>query len=99
MTKTPPTDFAGLMAHWPTLAELAADIGSPIGTVLAWSSRGSIPRARWPDILIAAKGRGYKITQARLEAAAKQPPVQSVRVKAKKKSRAPGPAAAASRPG
>lgn len=32
---------------------LCAALGTPLGTIYSWSSRGWIPREVWPDILLA----------------------------------------------
>ena len=51
------------IAHvWPSMADLAADIGKPYSTVAAWKQRGRIP-ADYDFILIeAAKRRGKTLT-------------------------------------
>lgn len=87
-----PDSFAALMAFWPTLADLAADLGCPVGTVLSWSRRGVIPRSRWPDLLVAAARRRYRITEARLEVAARLPRQKSNRIDVKRSrfTRPPG---------
>lgn len=51
---------------WPTLADLAKDLGKPYPTVAAWKQRGSIP-ARYDMALIsAAKQRGRNLTLEQL---------------------------------
>ena len=99
MSKKPPDSFAGIMAHWPTLAALAADIGVPLNTVLTWSRRGVIPRARWPTLIAGAKLRRYRVTASMLEAAQQVPRDCSTRVQIKRSRRPVTTAAAASRAG
>ena len=51
---------------WPSLGDLAADLGKPYPTVAAWKHRGSIP-ARYDLALIrAAKARGRGLTLEQL---------------------------------
>lgn len=47
---------------WPTVRELAADLGLPYTTVHSWSVRGRIPPERDFDIIAAAEKRGFQIT-------------------------------------
>ncbi len=51
------------LAHiWPTMAELAADLGVPYSTVAAWKQRGRIPAERDADLVRAAAARGASLT-------------------------------------
>jgi hypothetical protein len=47
---------------WPTLSDLAADLGRPYPTVAAWKQRGSIPARYDLDLVQAAAKRGHTIT-------------------------------------
>jgi len=47
---------------WPTVGDLAADLGLPYTTVHSWSVRGRIPSERDFDIIAAAEKRGEKLT-------------------------------------
>lgn len=51
-----------VMALWPSIAELARDIGEPYETVRKWKVRGSIPAAYWVAITTAAAKRGFDVT-------------------------------------
>jgi hypothetical protein len=46
---------------WPTMAEMAQDLGLPYQTVAAWRSRG-IPYRRFEAVLRAAEARGHALT-------------------------------------
>lgn len=51
------------IAHiWPTIADLAADLGKPYTTVAAWKQRGRIPADHDAEIIAAAAKRGETIT-------------------------------------
>ena len=50
---------AQLLALWPTRAALARDLGLAYVTVQGWSVRNNIPRARWTDLVRAARKRGF----------------------------------------
>lgn len=54
---------------WPTMAELAADLGLPYQTVASWKARGRIPAHYDGEIIEAAKRRGEVITFEQLAAA------------------------------
>jgi hypothetical protein len=47
---------------WPTVKELAADLGKPYTTVHSWHLRGSIPAEYDADLIAAAKKRGKRLT-------------------------------------
>lgn len=47
---------------WPTVRELADDLGLPYTTVHSWSVRGRIPPERDFDIIAAAAQRGIAVT-------------------------------------
>ena len=47
---------------WPTLKEMAADLGKPYPTVAAWHLRQSIPAKYDAEIVRVAKQRGAEIS-------------------------------------
>ncbi len=47
---------------WPTMADLAADLGKPYPTVAAWKQRGRIPADYDFDLIEAASARGKILT-------------------------------------
>lgn len=47
---------------WPTLADLAEDMGKPYTTVASWRQRGSIPAKYDLALVMAAKRRGHSIS-------------------------------------
>ena len=51
--------FALVILMWPSTAELAADIGRPVGTVRQWKNRNCIPAKNWKEIVTAAQRRGF----------------------------------------
>ncbi|WP_201151272.1 hypothetical protein [Rhodovulum sulfidophilum] len=46
---------------WPSLAEMARDMGEKYPTVAAWKRRG-IPARRDADVIAAARQRGFDLT-------------------------------------
>ncbi|MDT1061173.1 hypothetical protein RM190_04830 [Paracoccus sp. CPCC 101403] len=58
---------------WPTLAELAEDLGKPYPTVAAWKHRGRIPSDYDFDLIAAAERRGKMLTLEELAAARRSP--------------------------
>lgn len=51
---------------WPSMAELAADLGKPYQTVAAWKQRGRIPADYDLRLIEAAKKRGKHLTLEQL---------------------------------
>jgi hypothetical protein len=47
---------------WPTLSDLAADLGRPYPTVAAWKQRGSIPARYDLKLVQAAEKRGRTLS-------------------------------------
>lgn len=47
---------------WPTLADLADDLGKPYTTVASWRARGSIPAKHYLALVRAAESRGHTVT-------------------------------------
>jgi uncharacterized protein YjcR len=55
------------LAHiWPTVRELADDLGLPYTTVHSWAARGRIPATHDLDLIEAAKRRGQELTLEQL---------------------------------
>lgn len=48
-----------LFGLWPTVSDLARDIGRPVQTVSSWKSRKSIPGSEFVAITNAAGKRGF----------------------------------------
>ena len=46
---------------WPSLPELARDLGIPYVNVFRWKERNSIPADKWLDVIAAAKRRGKSL--------------------------------------
>ena len=61
---------------WPTIKEVADDLGVPYTTAHSWSLRGRIPSDYDFDLILAAKKRGKKLTLKEL-AEARHPLPQS----------------------
>jgi hypothetical protein len=57
---------ADVIAAWPSVAELARDLGIPYPTVAAWKQRGFIRPEYWHDIVRAARRRGHPEITAEL---------------------------------
>lgn len=55
-----------VIGAWPTVAELARDLGVPYQTVAAWKQRDSIRPEYWHDIVRAAQRRGHPEITAEL---------------------------------
>ncbi|WCE67948.1 hypothetical protein PL335_06270 [Sulfitobacter faviae] len=51
---------------WPTMADLAKDIGKPYSTVAAWKARGKIPADHDFNLIEAAARRGKTLTLEQL---------------------------------
>jgi hypothetical protein len=52
-------EFRAIIMTWPSLAEMAADIGVPKLTVSSWRRRNNIPEEYWSRIADAAVKRGF----------------------------------------
>lgn len=55
-----------IIAIWPTLSDLAADLRKPYTTIQSWQQRGSIPARYDLELIEAAKGRGAELTLQQL---------------------------------
>lgn len=51
---------------WPSLAELARDLGHPYENVVKWKRRQTIPAHAWTDLIRAAERRGHVVTPSDL---------------------------------
>jgi hypothetical protein len=51
-----------ILRIWPTLSDLAKEIGKPYQTVAAWKQRGRIPADHDLKLIAAAKDRGATLT-------------------------------------
>jgi hypothetical protein len=58
--------FSEVLALWPTLSELAADLDLPYGVVKQWRRRNSIPSDKWQALVLAAQRRGHRRITAEL---------------------------------
>lgn len=47
---------------WPTLTEMASDLGAPYPKVQAWKVRGRIPAKYDLALIAAAKARGHELS-------------------------------------
>ncbi|NEX45205.1 hypothetical protein [Pseudotabrizicola algicola] len=50
-----------LIHIWPTVADLADDLGLPYQTVHSWTARG-IPAKRYAEIITAARRKGHALS-------------------------------------
>lgn len=55
-----------VFCRWPTIAELAADIGAPLARVSKWWQRNSLPAPYMAAVLEAARRRGWSDITAEL---------------------------------
>ncbi len=51
---------------WPSMSDLAADLGKPYSTVNAWKQRGSIPARFDLELIKSAAKRGVTLTLEQL---------------------------------
>lgn len=51
-----------IFSIWPTLSDLAKDLGKPYPTVASWRQRGSIPAKYDLALVRAAKERGHDLS-------------------------------------
>ncbi len=54
--------FQEVLDKWPSMADLADDLGEKIHTVRKWHSRNRIPSSKWTSLIEAGKKRHIKIT-------------------------------------
>lgn len=58
--------YRDVIDSWPSISDLASDIGEKPVTVRKWRTRNSIPADKWEALLKAAKKRAIKIDAAQL---------------------------------
>ena len=51
--------FTDIIARWPTLQQMAGDLGLPVKNVRRWQDIGSIPAEWFVAVQTAAKARGF----------------------------------------
>jgi hypothetical protein len=51
--------FIDVVSRWKDNPELAADLGVTSGLVACWKHRDNIPAEHWPNLVSAAKARGW----------------------------------------
>lgn len=54
--------IADILAQWPSLAELAADLNVPYDTAKSWRRRGRVPASRWSLLIEKGRTRGIVIS-------------------------------------
>lgn len=54
-------NFSDVIDLWPSITELATDIGEKPNLVSQWRKRKSIPSERWLALIAAAERRGYPV--------------------------------------
>jgi hypothetical protein len=59
---TTPSSFSEVIDLWPSIAELARDIGEPYETVRQWRLRDSVPARALDKIKRAAGLRGFDLS-------------------------------------
>ena len=55
-----------IISLWPSMSDLASDLGKPYSTVTAWKQRGRIPADYDLDLIEAAQKRGHVLTLEQL---------------------------------
>ncbi len=58
--------YRDVIDQWPSVSELASDIGEKAFTVRKWRTRNSIPAEKWDALLKAAKKRGFSMNADQL---------------------------------
>jgi hypothetical protein len=54
------TSFSAIIALWPSVDLLAADLGEKPATVRKWKQRNKIPPEHWVGVVRSAQVRGYE---------------------------------------
>lgn len=62
-------DVQDIFRLWPSVSELASQIGEKPDTVLRWKLRGRIPERVWPKVIMAAGLMDKPLTVGQLLAA------------------------------
>lgn len=68
---------------WPTITELADDLGVPYSTAAAWFQRGSFPAKRDLDLIEAARKRGRSLTLEQIAESRRVSQSQKVKIEQK----------------
>lgn len=55
-----------IFSIWPSLREMADDLGQLEDTVYRWKQRGRIPEDMWPSIIEKAAGREKLVTASQI---------------------------------
>lgn len=61
MNNNSPATFDELINQWPSLGEMATDLGVQYVNVYRWKERNSIPPEYWGKVLEAAKRRKIRL--------------------------------------
>ena len=54
--------YKQIVKCWPSINQLAYDLGEKPDTVRKWQDRNSIPPEKWGKVMKAARKRGYKVS-------------------------------------
>lgn len=65
-----------IFSLWPSMVDLATDLGKPYTTITAWKQRGSIPAKFDLDLIEAAAKRGKTLTLEQLAMARRESAVR-----------------------
>lgn len=57
-----PNSFAELIEQWPSVADFARETDQPYERAKQWRARDSIPPEHWPQVILAAAGRGHLVS-------------------------------------
>lgn len=57
-----PNSFRDVIALWPSLGAMSADLGAPATAVRKWSQRDRIPDEWWSAVLASEKAKAAGIT-------------------------------------
>ena len=57
-----PHDFKQVIGLWPSIAELADELGEKPFTVEKWRTRNRVPDRAWKRLAVAAKARKLPVT-------------------------------------
>ena len=63
---------ADILLKWPSVSELARDVGKPRSTVNNWIARNRVPVDHWPRLIEAAAVRDISLTYGELAKAAQE---------------------------
>ena len=57
-----PSDFREVIGLWPSIQQLADELGENPWTVEKWRTRNRVPDRAWQRLVVAAKARRYPVT-------------------------------------